>query len=101
MITTRYAFDALLQERDVEVDEETEFQLRQLEVSEELRFVDRPERVDALEFDDQPVVDDEIEAISAVEPHVSIGDRYWTLALERNSGQRKLVAKALLVRGLK
>lgn len=59
---TNDSFHALRQERYVEVQQQTELELGGSQIGNYLRGVNRCELVDRLYFDDEAIVDDEVEA---------------------------------------
>jgi len=61
------AFESLFQQGDVGIHEKPDAQTRQFEVGQDLRVVDRRERVNGLDLDDDRTVDDEVEPVSRVE----------------------------------
>lgn len=94
------AFHAIPQVRDIEVDQEPESLSRKAQIGEKLRVVDRPEGIDALDFDDQAVPDQEIESIRAIEPDPAVLHDQRDLSPERQAGQCEFTAQARLVRAL-
>gem|GEM_PF-5533879 len=67
---------AILQHRYVEVDQESYFSTRQLQIGQKLRFVDRFYIFTSFQFDNQLVSDDKIQSISAIQsyPFVLLGN---------------------------
>jgi hypothetical protein len=61
------ASDALLQVRDVKVDQKTNAFVTQLQVRQELRFVDGKYLLDRLHFDDDGIFDQKIDSVSELE----------------------------------
>jgi hypothetical protein len=53
---------ALGHERDIKVHEQTNWQSRQLQIRDDLRFVDRRKLLDNLQFNNDDVVDNQIRA---------------------------------------
>ena len=51
---------ALGHERDIKVHEQTNWQSRQLQIRDDLRFVDRRKLLDDLRFTDDDIVDNQI-----------------------------------------
>jgi hypothetical protein len=92
--------NALLQQGDIEVDQESDRQLRKLEVGQHLRRVDGIERTYGLQFDQQCLLYDEIHSVPAIEVDSSVLDRQGELAQDLESHAAKLVDKARLVGGL-
>jgi hypothetical protein len=60
------AFDAVFQQRDIEVDEETGAEAGEFQIGQDLGGVDGEELVDGLEFDEDFVFDDQVSAEAAV-----------------------------------
>jgi len=61
------AFHALFHEWDIEVQEKPDRPSAESQVREELRFVDRQQGVDRLDFNDNTVFDYEIQAVSTLQ----------------------------------
>jgi hypothetical protein len=59
--------------------------------------VDRQEPVDALDFHDEGVIDDQVEPIAAVERRALLLERQGPLALELEPEEREFVSYAMLV----
>ncbi len=57
---------ALGQERDIKVHEQTNWQSRQLQIRDHLRFVDRRKLLDYLQFNYHDIVDNQIRAKSVL-----------------------------------
>src|SRR5215813_11823698 len=76
--------EAVLEDGDVEIYEESNRKASEFEVGEHLSLMDGQEPLDSLHFDDEFVLDDDIQAIAAIKPHalVSHGNRPLALELE-------------------
>ena len=74
------ASDAVLQQRDVEIDEQTDAMTRQLQVREELGLEQRAQPVDGRHFNDDQPPDDQVQAKPRVKADPVIDDRKWYLA---------------------
>ena len=61
--------------------------------------MDRIERVDGFQLDDDPVLHHEVQPVVAVEQHALVDDRYDKLSLHRQVPDSKLITKALFVMG--
>ncbi len=79
------AADAVFDERDVEVDEESKGFSGQLEVGGELGLVDGREFGDGFEFDDHQIVDEKIQTIAHVDDDSVVVNRLGLLPLHRES----------------
>src|SRR5689334_14902909 len=74
------AFDAVLEDGDVEVDEQPEFQLQGLQVRDDLRAVHAGEGFDRLAFDHQYVANENIDSTFTNQPSL-VRDGERNLAL--------------------
>ena len=91
---------ARLDGRDVEVDEERSVELRQFQVGDHLRLVDREKLFDRLDLENDPTIDDEIDAVTAVEDQAFVFQDEWALVLEGEPAKRELATQTRLVGGL-
>lgn len=91
------AAEALLEEGDVEVDEESDGQAQEFEVGDELGFVDGEEAVHGFELEDDMAVDDEVETVAAVEGEAFVGEGERNLTLDVKFAQGELMREAVLV----
>ena len=57
-----HAFDAVLHERDVPIQQKTQFQVGELEVCQKLCLVDRQELFNGFVFDDHGLVDQHVDS---------------------------------------
>src|SRR3954451_22820415 len=55
--------DAVLQRRDVEVDEQPQPEVLQSQVGQELGVMDRPQLLDRLQLDDHEAADEEVDPV--------------------------------------
>jgi hypothetical protein len=65
-----------------------------------LRFVDGQQAVDRLELEQDPGLDNDIDAVAAVNEHALVADGYGSLTLETHLAKPQLGAQANLVRRL-
>ena len=79
------ALDSIFEPRAVEVDQESGFDTGQLHVREQLRFVNSLVRLDALEFDDQLILNENVYPIAAIQLNLFVLDRLRVRSLECNS----------------
>jgi hypothetical protein len=84
----------------VEVDEEARGDTAQAQVGDELGFVDREKSLDGLDFEDELVLDHEIEPVRAFEQEALVTDGQTFLPFEPQPPQPHLARKALPIRGL-
>src|SRR5258708_2064987 len=63
--------------------------------------MERQQRLDGLQFDDNAVFDEEIDSISGVEHHILVDNRKFDLMFETQSVSAELVLEAGVVRALK
>ena len=59
--------DSILQVHDVEVDQQTNASLAQLEVGQQLRLMDRMKLQNRFHFDDDFVIDEQVDSISGTD----------------------------------
>jgi hypothetical protein len=90
----------VLQQLDVEVDQEGVTQTGQLQIGKRLRGMNRQKTLDALEFDQNQIVDDEIDPVSGFDSQAFEINRQVNLPLEGNASKPELVAEAAIVSGL-
>jgi hypothetical protein len=81
----------------MEVQEEPSFQPSQSQIGEHLRFVDAKQAIDALDFNDQGALDDQVEAVPAVELRALVLEWHRSLAFIPQAHACKLVGYAVLV----
>ena len=74
--------EAVLEDGDVEVYEESNGKASELEIGEHLSLMDGQKPPDRLYFDDEFVLDDDVQAITAVQPYALVSDWNRPLALE-------------------
>jgi hypothetical protein len=91
--------DALLEQPDVEVDEQAKRKACEPQVGNDLALRDEQQVLHRLDFDDHKVIDDQVEAVTAVQAE-SLVDNGDSLALNLVPLGEQFVLKATLVRGL-
>lgn len=64
---------------DVEVHQETDGQPSKPQVGHDLRLMDRKQPLNGFEFDEYAILDDNVEAVAAVDEHLLVLD--WERAL--------------------
>ena len=77
--------NAVLEFLHVEIDQQADVAARQLEVGEQLGFVNGLKLRHSLELHDDQVFDEQVDAIAAVDLHISIDDGQGLLALNAKS----------------
>jgi len=87
----------MLQDRNVEVDQQARFPTAQLQVCEQLGFMDGLNGCTGLYLNHHGAGDEEIEAVSAVELCSLLLHRQRTLPLEWNPPQPQFPAQTFLV----
>lgn len=83
----------------MEVDEEADGQAHELEVRDELGFVDGEEAVHGFELEDHTALHEEVEAVTAVEGETFVAERDGELTLDVRAAEGELMREAVLVRG--
>ena len=91
--------DAVFEEADVEVQEQAAGEARELEIGDQLSFVDGSEGINALDLDDHPSFDQEVDAVAAVELDAVVDNRKRDLALNAQAGFGEFVAQTHLIGG--
>jgi hypothetical protein len=92
-----YAFDAVLQYRDAEVDQQAHPHFRKAEICEELGFVDRQKFLNSFQLDDQLPRKEQVHAEINVQVQTFIDDWERLLGLVVDATQSQLVLHAELV----
>ena len=84
----------------LKIDQQADSQVGEAQVPHHQRHVGRQQAFDGLELDEDPVVDDEIESIAAVQTQPLVLDRKHLLASDAYPAQRELSAHTRFVGGL-
>jgi hypothetical protein len=84
---------------DVEVHQKAGVKPGELQVCDHLSFVDREETLHGLQLDQNSFLDDQVEAVSAVQEYAFVLDRKRSLTLKAKAAQGQLVAEAYFVGG--
>ena len=92
-----HAVDALLQQHDVEVDQETRRAAGMLQVREQLRIMDSVERRDRFQFDDHPPLDQEVDTVRGGYAKLLVLNREGGLPKESDSAAMKFVSETSLI----
>ena len=93
------SLDSIFESRVVEVDQKPDLDPSEFHVGQQLSFVNSLDRFDAFEFDDQSILDQNVNSIAAIELNVFVLHRSWILNLERDSISTEFVRQTLLVCG--
>ena len=72
----------VLEAHDVEVEEEPEVDARELEVGQDLRFVDGGELANSLDFDEDHALDQQVDPIARIDEQFTVPDRELLLTLD-------------------
>jgi hypothetical protein len=91
------SYDSLSQNRHVEIDDESNRLVQQLQIGEELCFMDGENSLNALQLENYDILDDQIKAITTVEGHAFVDNRYGDLPLKSQSSEVQLTAEAFFV----
>ncbi len=94
------ASDTILQPDDVEVYQQTNPDCSQLHVCQQLRLVDPFELFNALEFDDQFILYQQVHPVSAIKLYPLILNGLWVLKLELYLIKTQFMCKTLFICGL-
>ena len=95
------ALDPVPQELDVEVDEESESEVGETEMGQELLRVHRSDALDRFQLNDHLGFNDEVGAESLIEDDMAIANRYRHLALHLKATVAELEGQGSLVDRLK
>jgi hypothetical protein len=90
--------DALSEDFDVEVDQQSPRQACQPQIRQDLRIVDRRQLRHALHLDEHLVVHDEVCSEAARDPIALVRDRYLDLALKLDAAEGELISQTAVVR---
>lgn len=86
------AGNPILQDRSVEIEQESNLPPTEPQVRQDLRLVHGKHLFNRLEFDDDSAIDENVKAISAIETQPFVLNRQSTLPLKRNLSQSQLTA---------
>jgi hypothetical protein len=87
--------NAITQQPDIEVDEQPTFPTTQPQVSKKLRIMNRRQAIDSLQLYNHRVRNNQVHAISTIQPEAFVNHRQGPLTDKRHSLKRKLVAQTL------
>jgi hypothetical protein len=90
---------AVFQSGRMKVKKQAGLEATQLEVSQQLCFVDRQQSFDGFQFKDEPVIDDNVNPISTIQSYVLVRDRQRDLALKTDLLLSKFITQAFLISG--
>ncbi len=89
--------EAVFQERDIEVDEEPERQVTETKIGRELNPMDRLNRFDGFELDEELLVDEQVDAVSLGNGVTAIRDGQELLGLGVVAARCQLDAQAFTI----
>lgn len=92
--TVHHPRQAVAEVRHVEVDQESDRTTAHSQVGQQLRFVHRCRPCNCLDFNDHPVIDDDIHSIPGIDRATSVSDRKGYFRRMGNAPQSKFVTKA-------
>jgi hypothetical protein len=78
---------------DVEIDQKTDPPVEQLEISEQLGPVDRFDGLDRLHFDDDALLDQQIDPVAIPQRDALVGERELPLLFPSYPTQRQFVSQ--------
>src|SRR5262245_57914539 len=84
------ASEASSENERIEVDQQSDWNLRKPQVGDHLRFVDGQEALDGFELDQDASADDDVDTIGALQPNSLVVDRYEALSFEGEPSFREL-----------
>jgi hypothetical protein len=85
------------EDAEVEVDEQSDAVPTEFEIRHQLSQMERQQFLHCLQFDDDAIFDEKVDAISSVESYVLINDRKFYLMTEFKSVGAKLIGETRLV----
>ena len=90
-------FDAIFQFCHVEIHQQSDLHPRQFHVGQQLSFVNAFDSLDALQFDDELVFDENVNSVSTIDLNVFVLYRQRMLELKRHSLATQLMRQTLFV----
>ena len=84
----REARDTVAQDSNIEVQQQPDRAALQLQIRDELRRVQRRNCLDGFDFDNDTVRDQQVDAVTAIDEDVPVGDRKGQLRPEREVSLR-------------
>ena len=97
MVVVDDAFQAIFQDGHVEVQQQSHLPVVELQVREHLGLMDRQERIDVLQFDNDDTLDDEVHPKATIQANALVHYGQFHLALELEAAQREFVTKTLFI----
>jgi hypothetical protein len=88
--------DAILELRDVEIDQQSDFDVSKFHVGQQLRLVDALDLLDTLQLKDQRVFHKDIDAVATVQADALVFDWLRVLKQEGDPVELQFVRQALL-----
>ncbi len=99
-ISDDQSLDAILDARNIEIDQKSEMAVRQLEVSKKLSLVERRHFFHGLDLDDDQPTNEQIDAVGVIQLQPLINDRDADLFYGGNLSKPQFVQKTRFVDGL-
>ncbi len=87
----------LFEQPDVEINQETNLAARQVEVGQQLRFVDWRDLFDRFQLDNDLTIDEQVDSIATVDKDVFVNHRQSGLALKIQLALSELMSKTSLI----
>jgi hypothetical protein len=91
----REAPDTVAQDSNIEVQQQPHRAALQLQIGDELRRAQGRDCLDGFDFDDDTVRDQQVDAVTAIDEDVPVGDGKGQLRPERDASLRELVFENL------
>lgn len=91
------SLDAVCYSQRAEVYQETDFFLRYLQIGEELRFMDRMQTFNGLQFENYLIFYEQIQSISAIQIDPAIDNGQWFLGVDLKVPLLELIFKTSFV----
>lgn len=88
-------YDAVAQQGDVEVDQQSDFPPSQTKVRQQLRFMDGSKAVDNFDFDNRLISDNQVNPVTAVQSQPLVYPRQRSLQDKRQLSNLKFTAQTL------
>jgi hypothetical protein len=83
----------------IEIEENSYFTSRLAQIRNELSTVDRNQPLDRLDFDDDRVLDEQIDTVAKIQRLAAVGNRQRLLPLQHVASRQQFVGEKRLVRG--
>jgi hypothetical protein len=91
--------DTFLQDRHIEIDQQSHFETGQLQIGQDLSFVDRLQAISGFQFKKEEIFYQKVDAITTIQMDALVLDRNRLLPFISHSFQIQFVAETLFIGG--